>query len=92
MLNDKKFARIEKVLGKDKLAELEALDNEGLKSAVTGADMSVKQALDQLEANPKYQEIKESLKALREGVTELRKHQGALVTYALHLIEEKGQS
>lgn len=91
MLSDKKFAKIEKTLGKDKLADLEALDVSGLKSAVTAADMAVKQAIDQLEANPKYQEIKESLKALREGVTELRKHQGALVTYALHLIEEKGQ-
>ena len=92
MLNDKKLQRIEKELGREKLAELEALKMGELEKAIAHADMAVKQAMDQLEANPKYQEIKESLTAIRAGVTELRKRQGAVVAYALHLIEEKGQS
>lgn len=92
MLSDKKYARIEKELGKEKLAELEAMDAEALGHAIVDADMAVKQAVDELEANTKYIEIKESLTAIRAGVTELRKRQGAVATYALHLIEEEGKA
>jgi uncharacterized small protein (DUF1192 family) len=91
MLSSKKHERIEKALGTEVLVDLEALSLEDLKSRIAQADGSIKSTQDELEANPKYEELKESLKALSEGLREVRKRQNAVVTYCLHLIEEKGE-
>lgn len=90
MLSEKKLARIEKSLGKDTLAELDALAEEGLKSKVVEAETAVKVASDELEANDKYQELKDSLKAVSSGLSEVKKRQRNIVQYSLHLLEEKG--
>lgn len=90
MLNDKKFQRIEKVLGKDTIQLLDQESVEGLQVKVTQSQASIKQACDELEANPKYQELKESLKALSQGLREVKTHQNAVAQYSLHLLEEKG--
>lgn len=90
MLSEKKLARIEKALGKDTLAELEALAEGGLRSKVVEAEASVKVASDELEANDKYQSLKESLKAISSGLSDVKKRQRNIVQYSLHLLEEKG--
>lgn len=90
MLTDKKLERIEKILGKETVEEMKIRVFDELKNSIMYACEAVKQAEDELEANPKYQEIKESMKALREGLTEVKKRQNAIVQYSLHLLEEKG--
>lgn len=90
MLTDKKFAKIEKVLGKDCLASLEGMSSEDLDGVISQACASIKEAADQLEANPKYQELKESLKACSAGLKEVKTFQNAKIQYALHLSEERG--
>ncbi len=92
MLSDKKLERIEKILGKDHAADLQNQVFEELKNSIMYACEAIKTAEDELEANPKYQEIKESMKALREGLTEVKKRQNAIVQYSLHLLEEKGKA
>lgn len=90
MLSDKKLERIEKVLGKDKMATLESGQANELQVTISNAAASIKQAQDELEANPKYQELKESLKAVSEALREVRKFQNAVIQYSLSLLEDKG--
>lgn len=92
MLSDKKYARIKQKLGEDKLVELEALSVEQLESAVTSAEMAIKQADDQLEASPAYRELKLSVAAVMQAKGDVNRRQRAIAAYALHLIEEKGKA
>lgn len=91
MLSDKKLARIEKLLGKDAMTTLEAASPQTLDIVISHACAAIKEAADQLEANPKYQELKESLKACSAGLREVKAFQNAKIQYALHLAEEKGK-
>lgn len=91
MLSDKKLARIEKTLGQDSIALLSALDVSHLKDTIANAEGSIKQAQDELEANTVYQELKEHLKALSGGLSEVKKRQQAIIQYSLHMLEEKGK-
>lgn len=88
MLNDKKLQRIQKILG-ETIQELDAAATESLKTSIVTADASIKQASDELEANPKFQEIKANLKAIGEGLREVKKRQNAIIQYSLHLLEER---
>ncbi len=89
-LSDKKLARIEKVLGPDKMQSLEGGQVGELQITISNSAAAIKQAEDELEANPKYQELKESLKAVSEGLREVKKFQNAVIQYSLSLIEDKG--
>jgi hypothetical protein len=90
-LSDKKLEKLLKILDQVCINELESQSPDQLKSQITSCEQSMKEALDDLEANPKYEELKEGLKALREGLTGVRKRQNAVIQYALHLLEEKGK-
>lgn len=89
MLSDKKLARIEKELGKEFLRELDAADATAVEAAVVNAGAAIKQAEDELEANPKFQEIREARKAISAGLSEVKKRQKAIIEYSLHLLEER---
>lgn len=91
MISDKKLQKIEKILGEDSLVLLEGMSSELLKNQIVTAEKAIKDTLSELEANPKYHEIKESLKALTEGLKEVKKRQNATIQYILHLLEEKGE-
>lgn len=91
MLSDKKLKQIEKSLDKDKLDALLQSQPDELESAIVRADGAIKQASDELEANPQYIELKENLKVLSLGLREVKKRQNAIVQFALHLLEEKGK-
>lgn len=88
MLSDKKLARIEKILDEDTIKTLHESSYLEIHAAIVAADSSMKKAAEELEANPKYQELKENLKALSEGFREVKKRQNAIVQYSLHLLEE----
>ena len=87
MLSEKKLKRIEKELG-EFTKELETKSVEELKQIIAASCANIKDAVDELEANPKFQELKESLKAISEGLREVKKRQNAIIQYSLHLIEE----
>lgn len=92
MLSDKKLAQIEKTLGPDLISELNAFIPEALEVGVALSAGAIKEASDTLEVNPKYQELKASLKACSEGLREVKKFQNAKIQYSLHLLEEKGKA
>ncbi len=87
MISNKKLDSIEKLLGKEMLGDLEALSSVDLKNRIAQAVGSIKTAQEELEANPKFQELKDSLKAISEGLREVRKRQNHVVSYCLHLLE-----
>jgi hypothetical protein len=90
MLNDKKLNKIEKILGKDTLNHLDSCPTDILKDTIVGSEHSINEAVRELEANPKYSELKESVKALSEGLREIKKRQNAIIQYALSLLEDRG--
>ncbi len=90
MLNDKKLAKIEKELGKEELGELESLDQKSLQERIASAAGAVKQAQDELEANPQYQDLKTGIKYLSQALGDVKKRQKSIIEYCLHLLEEKG--
>ncbi len=92
MLSDKKLSKIEKDLGKDFLEGLAAGQVDELRIVISNSAGAMKHAREELEANPKYMELKESLKALSSGMGEVNKRQNAIIQYCLHLLEEKGQA
>jgi hypothetical protein len=89
MLSDKKLTKMEKILGKDKMSSLENGQIDELQVTISKAAGAIKEAKDQLEANPKYQELKESLKAISAAMREVKQFQGAVIEYSLSLIEDK---
>ncbi len=91
MMSDKKLEKIEKILGKETVQSFEASSKEDLETSIITAESAMKQAQEELESNPKYQQIKEDLKALSAGLKEVKKRQNAVIQFALHLLEEKGQ-
>jgi beta-phosphoglucomutase-like phosphatase (HAD superfamily) len=88
MLPVNKLEKIEKVLGKETSDELMSFSPDQLKARIISAETAMKQAIEELEANPKYQELKESLKALSSGLRDVKKRQNAVIQYALHLLGE----
>lgn len=89
-MNDKEFEKLEKALGKETMSELEALDNSSLEQRVVAANQAMKQVAEELQANPKFQELKESLKALSAGKRDVNKRQNAVIKYCLQLLTDKG--
>jgi hypothetical protein len=90
MMNDKKLDKLERTLGKDTIADLNAVPVDMLKAHIVASEQSMKAAKEELEANPQYQELRENLKALSQGLREVNTRQRAIIQYCLHLIEEKG--
>lgn len=88
-MNDKKLQKIEKLLGLDTINELNANSSEALKNSVIVAEQAINQAVNELEANPAFQELKENLKALSQGLREVKARQNAIIQYCLHRLEDK---
>lgn len=86
-MTDKKLDKLHKTLGNDTVKELETLSVELLKEKIVQAESAVKQAEDELDNNSGYQELKESKKAMEQGMKDVRKRQKAITALALHLIE-----
>lgn len=90
MLSDKKLAQLEKILDADTRQELSTASVDEMRKRIAEAAGAIKTATDELEANPQYQELRESLRACSEGVRELKKRQNAIVQYSLHILEDRG--
>lgn len=85
-----KIDKATKLLGDEVVNELSVLDKSGLKSRVTQACESMRIAYEELEANEKYQEFKENVKAVSAGKREVDKYQKAIIAVSLHMLETAG--
>jgi TorA maturation chaperone TorD len=85
---DKKLNKLKKLLGEDTMAEIEAMSPQELKNRIVVAEQSVQTALDELEANEEYQELKENMKAVRAGLNDVKKRQNAIIDYCLDNLQE----
>lgn len=90
-MTDKKLDKISDILGLEFVNDLNNISNEDLKTVIVEASQSIKQATEALEANPAFQELKESLKALSAGLKDVKKRQNAIIQYSLHLTSERGK-
>lgn len=88
-MNAKKLEKVVKILGQDTVTNLETTSVEGLKAQIVASEQAMETVQNELEANPQYQELKESLKALCEGKKEVNKRQKAIISFCLHLLDEK---
>ena len=84
-----KLEKALKAVGEDTAKELEAMSPEQLKERIVNAESAMKQVADELEANPKYQEIKENKKALELGKKEVNARQKAIIALALHHLSKE---
>lgn len=78
-------------IGLETKEEMDSLSIEDLKAKVVKASQAMKEEKEQLEANPKYQELKASMSACTQGKKDVDKRQKAIIAYALRLLDEKGQ-
>lgn len=90
-LSDKKYEKIEKILGKPWMGDMDALSRQELQASIAQAEGAIKSTSDELEANEEYQSRKQAVLDMSQGLKEVRKRQKAIVEYALHLIEESGK-
>lgn len=90
-MNADTLSKLEASLGKDTVTELQALSPSGLRSRLTAAHRSIKEAKEQLNKSPEYNEAKENVKALSQGFRDLKKRQSSVSDYCLHLLQEKGE-
>lgn len=82
----KKLDKAFDTLGSDTVKEMEAMSQDDLKKRIVGANEAMRDAADQLEANPDYNRLREDLKALSQGKRDLDRRQKAIILVALSLI------
>lgn len=90
-MTDKKLDKISDILGLDFINQINNTSVEDLKTLIVEASQSIRQATEELESNPAYQDLKENLKALYAGLKDVKKRQNAIIQYSLHLTSERGK-
>lgn len=87
-----KLEKILKILDEDTVQELNSADVEELKRRLIQSEQSIKQAKEEMEANPLYQKLREDLKVFRQGFGEVKKRQQSIISYCLIRLDETGAS
>lgn len=82
--------KLEKVLGQDLMSEMSGESTESLKARIVNANQAMETVKQELEANVKYQELKEQVKAATAGLRDVNKFQKAVIKHALSLLESRG--
>ena len=90
-MNDKLLEKLYKVLGEQAVNETRALSAEQLEHTIVSCTKETEEVKAELEANPKYQLLKEDLKALKSGLSEVKKLNNARIQLAVLLLSERGQ-
>jgi hypothetical protein len=70
------------------LDDIDKMPSDALNSHLAASESAIFNAERELEANPKYQELKASLKAVSEGFREVKKRQRAIITYILGRLDD----
>lgn len=76
-------------LGENTKDEMDAMDEAHLRNVIVMANAAMEQVIEELDANVKYQEIKESKSAMEAGKKEVDKRQKAKIAYALYLMSQR---
>ncbi len=85
----KRLTKAIESLGVETMKELEAMSKEDLSKRVIQAEQAMREAVDELEKNPKFQDLKESLRDLTAGKRGVDKRQQAIILVSLSLMELK---
>ena len=80
------------LLGSEYVEKIDAMDSQGLHEMIVQSEQAIKEAKEQMEANPNYQDLKEKLSAFRAGFSELKKFQSAKIQYSLDCLENFGKT
>lgn len=88
---DKKLEKLKKKLGKATIEEMDAMDHVALKKVIVEANTSMKVCAEELEANPKYQQVKQDKSYLESGKREVNARQQARIAYSLYTLEQRGE-
>lgn len=83
--------KIQKVLPAVVIEEMDAMSEDSLVKGVTASETAIADAKEELEANPKYQDAKQNVKAISQGFRELKKYQTAKIQYSLIRLKELGK-
>jgi len=90
-MSDKLYEKITKTLGEQLVNETRTLSADQLESVIVTATQEIEETKAELEDNPKYQLIKEDLKVLRSGLSEVKKINNARIQLAVLLLSERSQ-
>jgi replication initiation and membrane attachment protein DnaB len=90
-MNDKLLEKLYKVLGEQAVNETRTLSAEQLEHMIVSCTQEIEEVKAELEANPKYQQLKEDLKAIKSGLSEVKKYNNARIQLAVVLLSERGQ-
>ena len=83
--------KVKRQLDQTTIEEMDSMTSEALKEVIFQAEVAQKEAKAELEANPKYRQVKNDLSTLQVGLREVNKRQRAKIAYALHRLEEQGR-
>ncbi len=75
-----------KNVGDETYQEMQAMAPDALKQRIVEASEAMRKVAAELEANEKYQEIKENKKALEAGKKEVNARQNSVIAIALNLL------
>ncbi len=90
-MNNSKLEKLIKSLGRSTTEDLDKMTVDELRNTIVHAESSMKQAKEELEDNPRFAAMKESLSDLSAGMREVNKRQRAIIQYALLKLEENGK-
>lgn len=90
-MNEQTMNKLVKLLGNDTINLLNSMNAEELETVIVLAATEIETAKDELNANPKYNEIKENKAALEAGLKDLRKYNNARIKVAIALLQERGR-
>ena len=88
--------KLETIKKKLSAEEIEVIQNdlsaEDLREVIVDAERNISKAQEELDANPQYIELKESMKAIRSGFTEVKGRQAAKISLALMTLDADGKN
>lgn len=85
-MNNKKLEKVIKILGQEITNEIKGMSLDELKEVIVAANQAMDAVQRVLDANPKYQEVKEQKSSLEEGKKEVNKYQRAKIAYCLMIM------
>lgn len=86
-----KLEAILKKLSPETLDKVNSASAEELSALIVASEQAIRDTKEELDANEKYQELKESCKAMSAGYREVKSYQSAQIQYALMRLRDLGK-
>jgi hypothetical protein len=87
-MTPQKLEKLKKTLSDTVIEELDALDETGLKKAVSDSTEAIETATRERNDNPKYQTAKLAVTDLSGALKDTKKYQKAKITYSIYRLRE----